>query len=300
MGRFQGPWPALVTPFTRAGDVNAPVLRDVVEYLLGKSIGGLYVCGSTGEGIYMSVEERRLVAETVLAQVQGRAPVIVHVGCVSVRDAVTLAQHARAAGADGIASIIPPLYRDAQSIYDYFAAISAATPTLPLLSYIFGGPVDAVALMRKLMEISTVAGCKYTGPDMHEFRQIVALSASYSGPHEWTVFSGMDEECLFAAMFGASGNIGSTLNYIPGVYREIHACQQSGDFARGLELQLAANETTRIMFSFGYMGALKEAMRILGFDCGQPRLPNRPFPAEQSAAMRAQLKRADFFALAEL
>lgn len=55
---FHGAWPALITPATADGEVNCAVLRDLVEYLIGKGIGGLYVCGSTGEGLQLSVEER--------------------------------------------------------------------------------------------------------------------------------------------------------------------------------------------------------------------------------------------------
>lgn len=300
MGTFEGAWPALATPFRRDDQVNVASLRGLVEYLTGKGIGGLYVCGSTGEGVYMTADERKTVAETVIDQVNGRVPVIVHVGSMVLPDAVALARHAQAIGADGIASIIPPQYHDAQSIVDYFAALSQAAPDTPLLSYIFGGPMDATALMRKLMCIPTVTGSKYTGPNMYELRQIIELGCEHRGATPWTVFSGMDEECYFASLFGASGNIGSTLNYIPGVYREIHKARAAGDAARGTELQLQANELTRILFAFGFMGAMKHVIGMLGFDYGQPRLPGRPFPKEQAAALEAQLKAADFGRLAAL
>ncbi|MEX1018815.1 MAG: dihydrodipicolinate synthase family protein [Litorilinea sp.] len=301
MSRFQGAWPALITPFTRdGGDVNVPMLRQLVDYLIGYGVGGFYVCGSTGEGVYMTVAERQLTLATVVEQTNGRVPVIAHVGTMVSRDAVALSSHAQSVGVNAIASIIPPLYANVDSIYEYFHALGAAAPDTRLLTYIFGGPTDAVALMRKLMPIETVAGSKYTGPNMHEFRQILDLGAEYAGKFEWTAFSGMDEECLFAAQFGANGNIGSTLNYFPGVYREIHASWAAKDMARGTELQLQANEVTRILFGYGFMGAMKEVMRMLGLDCGQPRLPNRPFSAEKSAALKAELDAVDFFTLAAM
>jgi N-acetylneuraminate lyase len=299
MSGFQGAWPALVTPFTRDDEVSAPVLRQLVDYLIGQGIGGFYVCGSTGEGVYMSVVERKLVTETVLEQANGRVPVIAHVGSMALNDAKLLARHAQDAGCAAIASIIPPQYNSVESIYDYYHALGAAVPQTLLLSYIFGGPIDAAGLMRKLMSIPTMAGSKYTGPNMYEFRQIVDLGRAYHGPYAWTVFSGMDEQCFFAAQFGASGNIGSTLNYMAGVYREIHACRAAHDMARGIELQLQANEVTRILFDYGFMGAMKEVLRLLGFDCGQPRLPARPFAAEKSAALRTELDAVDFFTLAK-
>ena len=295
MRSFNGVWPALVTPFTAEDTVNVPVLRELVEYLIDKRVDGFYVCGTTGEGIYMSVEERKLIAEIVLKQLRGRVPAIVHVGCVSVRDAVALAQHAQRVGAAGVSSILPPFYSNPQSLHNYFATIAAAVPNLPLLTYIFGGPMDAVALMREWMKIPNVVGTKYTGPNMYEFRHIVELRSD-----GWTVFSGMDEQCLFAAMFGASGNIGSTLNFMPGVYREIHACCKNGDLTRGRELQIRANKVTSVLLPFGFPGALKEVMGMLGFDCGKPRLPNLPLLEEKRDSLHAQLEAVDFSKLAEM
>lgn len=106
---FHGAWPALLTPTAPDGGVNVAMLREITEYMVGKGVGGIYLCGSTGEGVFMSVPERRQVTEAVMAQVAGRVPVIVHVGAVATRHAVALAEHARDAGADGVASILPPL-----------------------------------------------------------------------------------------------------------------------------------------------------------------------------------------------
>ena len=295
MFSFSGAWPALVTPFTAEDKVNVVVLRELVEYLLDKRVGGFYVCGGTGEGLFMLLEERKLVTETVVDQVNGRVPVIAHIGSMVVSDAIELAEHAQGVGAAGISSVIPPMFQDGESLYTYFARVGAGAPDLPLLTYIFGGPMDAVALMRRLMEIPTVAGTKYTGPNMYEFREIVELRGD-----NWSIFSGMDEQCIYAAMQGACGNIGSTLNYMPGIYREVHNSYKKGDIAQGQELQVRANQVTRVLFSFGFFGALKEVMRMLGFDCGKPRLPHLPFAEEKRDALRAELEAIDFFTVAEM
>ena len=295
MSDFSGAWPALVTPFTAEDEVNVSVLRELVDYLIDKRVGGFYVCGGTGEGLFMSPEERKLVTETAVNQVDGRVPVIAHVGSMIVGDAVQLAEHAQAVGAAGISSVIPPMFQDGESLYTYFARVGASAPDIPLLTYIFGGPTDAVGLMQRLMDIPTVAGTKYTGPNMFEFREIVELRQN-----NWSIFSGMDEQCVYAAMQGACGNIGSTLNYTPGIYREIHNSFKMGDIAKGQELQVRANQVTRVLFSFGFFGALKEVMRMLGFDCGSPRLPQRTFAEEKRDDLRAQLEAIDFFTVAAM
>ena len=295
MFNFSGAWPALVTPFTTEDQVNVVVLRELVEYLIDKGIGGFYVCGGTGEGLFMSPGERKVVTETVVDQVNGRVPVIAHIGSMIVGDAVQLAAHAQQVGVAGISSVIPPMFQQSESLYAYFARVGAAAPEVPLLTYIFGGPTDAVALMRKLMAIPTVAGAKYTGPNMYEFREIVGLREE-----NWSIFSGMDEQCIYAAMQGACGNIGSTLNYIPGIYRVMHSSYQEGNIAKGHELQVRANQVTGVLFSFGFFGALKEVMRMLGFDCGKPRLPQLPFAEEKRDALRSELEVIDFFTVAEM
>ena len=295
MFNFSGAWPALVTPFTAEDQVNVVVLQELVEYLIDKGIGGFYVCGGTGEGLFMSPEERKIVTETVVDQVNGRVPVIAHIGSMIVGDAVQLAAHAQRVGVAGISSVIPPMFQQSESLYAYFARVGAAAPEVPLLTYIFGGPTDAVALMRELMAIPTVAGAKYTGPNMYEFREIVGLRDD-----NWNIFSGMDEQCIYAAMQGACGNIGSTLNYTPGIYREIHSSYKKGNIAKGHELQVRVNQVTGVLFSFGFFGALKEVMGMLGFDCGKPRLPQLPFVEEKRDALRSELEAIDFFAVAEM
>ena len=289
MRKFNGAWPALVTPFTSDNRVNVSVLKDLTDYLVDRNVGGFYLCGSTGQGIHMSVAERKLTAETVIEQLKGQKPVIVHVGSQVTSDAVELAQHAQAAGADGISSIIPAGYTDIASTCAYFSSVAKAVPSLPFLPYLFTSSTSPVALIEALNDLPNLAGTKYTGPNMYEFRHTVEARQG-----SWSVFSGMDEQCIFAAMFGACGNIGSTLNVIPGIYREMHHCLQQGDLVRGRDLQLQANRVTEVLFNFGFHGALKAALKMLGFDCGQPRLPAQPFPASKTHALRSALEAVDF------
>ncbi|MBN1875743.1 MAG: dihydrodipicolinate synthase family protein [Anaerolineae bacterium] len=296
MSKFRGIWPALLTPYDVQGDVNLPVLRELIEYLLDKQVDGFYVCGTTGEGLWLSVPERKAVTEAVLDQVHGRVPVIVHVGTVATRDAVLLAEHARDAGASGVSSVLPPVRRQVESIYLHYETIAHAVPELPFLVYVFGGETDAVSLLCELLKrIPNLGGAKYTGPNMYEFRHIVELR-----DEDWTAFSGMDEQCLFAAMFGASGNIGSTLNFMPGVYREIHRSYQAGALLHAQDLQLRANRVTRVLHSFGSFGAMRAIMYRLGFDCGEPRLPNVPLAPEKYDLLCEALDMAGFAELAAL
>jgi len=286
----------VVTPATPDGGVDVAMTGQLTETLIGKGIGGLYLCGSTGEGVFLSVAERKQVTETVMAQVAGRIPVIVHVGAVATRHGVELARHARDAGADGVASILPPFGRGPEETLTHYETIAAAVPDVGFYPYLFGGEVDAVSLMQELQHrVPNLAGAKYTGPNLYELEAVILL-----GEGAWSIFSGMDEVCAYAAMVGTTANIGTTLNLMPGVYREIHASVESGDFVRARDLQVRANHVTRVLHRFGVFGALFEALRLLGMDCGEARMPRSPLAAGKRMAFRDALAEAGFEELSKM
>lgn len=292
---FEGIWPALVTPFTEAHQVNVPVLRDLVQFLLDKQVDGLFVGGTTGEGIYMPVADRKRILETVLTQVNGRIPVIMHVGAVASGDAADLSRHAAEHGAAGVSSILPPLYTNWTALQHYFELIAGAAPDLPLFVYMLMPNYDATALMRELIKIPTISGGKYTGPNMYEMRQIIDLRDK-----SWSIWSGMDEQCVYAAMMGATGAIGSTLNIMPGVFRKIREAVKAGDYTTAQDLQVRVNKVIAVMVANSYQPALKEVLTLLGLPCGDPNLPYLPLTDSQRASLHAGLAETDFAELAKL
>jgi len=292
---FTGVWPALVTPNIPDGGINEAVLRQLAEYLIGKGVDGFYVGGTTGEGIFMPVTDRKRLVEIVLSQVADRVPIIVHVGAIALGDAIDLARHARDHGAVGVSSVLPPLYDNIEIISLYFEALARAVPDAPLYSYLLNPRLDAVALMQRLARIPSVAGTKYTGSNMFELQQIVELSDA-----DWTIFSGMDEQCAYAAMVGVTACVGSTLNFMPGVYKAIQDNIQHGEHARAQELQVSANHVTAALTKVGFQGALYEVLGMLGFDCASPRLPRQPLTDGQRVTLRETLTTTDFRALVEM
>ncbi|MEI2692260.1 MAG: dihydrodipicolinate synthase family protein [Anaerolineae bacterium] len=295
MRPFSGFWPALITPYTADDQINLTVLRELVDYHLSKQVTGFYLCGSTGEGAFQTVAERKLVTETVMARVDGRVPIIVHVGAAVLNDATHLARHAQESGAAGISSILPPVIYNQQGVVPFFERVAAAAPELPFLPYLLGVSRDVMTLMHEMAHIPTLAGTKYTGPNMYEMNQVVRFRSE-----GWTVFSGMDEQAALGLMYGAAGIIGSTFNLMPGVYREIYASVRRGDHAQALDLQRRANRITELMIRHGFVGAFREGMRLLGFDCGQPRLPNLPLPEEKRASLHASFQELGLADLAAL
>lgn len=296
MRRFGGCWPALVTPADAQSHVDETCLTALIEYLVARRVDGLYIGGSTGEGLSQTLGQRLRLTEAVLQAVAGRVPVIVHVGAVALEDAITLARHAAGHEADGISSILPPGYDTGDSLWRFYASIARAAPSLPLLAYILNDSRGTISLMRRLQQLPQLAGAKYTGPDMYVFRQMVELGAG----REWSMFTGMDEMCVHGVLAGAAGNIGSTLNFMPGVYSEIRRLVLADKTVAAQALQDRANCITTILHRFGYMGAQCVALEMLGFDPGQPRLPNLPLAAAAAASLRRELEDSEFRELCAL
>lgn len=295
MTGFSGIWPALVTPFTADNEINTDTVVKLVEYHLEKGVGGFYVCGSTGSGVYLSVAERKLMLETVMHTVAGHVPVIAHVGTVSVTDAVELARHAQAQRAAGFSSIIPPLYPTLEAVLAYYETLAQAAPDLAFLPYLVRPDSSSLDLVQRLLHLPNLRGAKYTGPNMYEFGQIVAL-----GDENWSVFAGMDEQCIFAAMSGACGHIGSTMNVMPGVYIHIRRRLADGDHAGAMALQQRANAITQVMHTVNFGGGLYALMELMGFECGDPRLPGTPLPAEEKQRYYAALEAAGLWDVVEM
>jgi dihydrodipicolinate synthase/N-acetylneuraminate lyase len=130
---------------------------------------------------------------------------------------------------------------------------------------------------------------------MYEYKQIVDLR-----DEDWTIFAGMDPQVAFAAMFGGSANIGTTLNYHPGIYREIHKAVAQEDFVKARDLQIRANRVTQVLHKYGLMSALRIAMLMLGFDVGGPRLPNQPLSDEMIPEVQQALEDVDFLEIAAM
>ena len=295
MTTFDGFWPALLTPYTPNDEINLTVLCELVDYHLAKQVTGFYICGSTGEGAFQSTEERLKIAETILDRVKNRVPVIVHVGASSINESVRLARHASEAGAAGISSIVPPVVYNPAGIAPFLEKIAASAPNLPFFPYLFGGNINSLALLKELAHIPNFLGTKYFGANMYEMGQIAAFRSE-----RWTVFSGMDEQAALGLMYGAHGVIGSTLNFMPGAYRKMIEHLRAGEAEKALEMQKRANRVTQIMLGLGFVGCMRASMSQLGFDVGNPRLPNLSLPPEKRADLFAQLTAAGFDELAAL
>jgi len=285
--------PALLTPFTPDNRVDEAGLDRLIAFLLDHGVDGLYLCGSTGEGLLLTEEERCQVVEVALRAVAGRVPVIVHVGALSTGTAERLAAHAHQAGAAAVAAV-PPFYFPVgkEAIQEHFRRISRAA-RLPL--YVYNIPTATVVnvgatLVGSLFHEGTIQGVKYTAYDLLAFREIIETC----GPG-LNIFAGPDEILLPFLLMGAHGGIGTTPNCLPGLFVRLYAAWREGRLEEAQRLQFQVDRLVLLLGRYGVIPATKAVMGFLGLPCGEPRAPLLPLTPAQKTELKTELERLGFF-----
>ena len=288
---------ATLTPLHPDGAVNLEPIPRIVDLLERTGVSGIYICGSTGEGISLTGEERRAVAAAYVAAAKGRMKTVVQVGHNSLREAQELAAHAAKIGADAISATAPSYFKisTVSMLVDCMAEIAAGAPQTPFYYYhipaLTGAALDMVEFLPAAdAKIGNLVGMKYTTPQAFEYQACLNLQDG-----RFDVLWGCDEMFLSALATGARGAIGSTYNIAAPLYLEILAAFQAGDMQEAQRLQLLSVKMIRVMLSHPFLAIMKWLLGLYGVECGGCRLPQANLTAEQTAKVRAQLDEMGFF-----
>lgn len=280
--KYCGIIPAFYACYDEEGAVSPERTRALARHLLAKGVKGLYVNGSSGECIYQSKEERKLILEQVMEAVRGEMTVIAHVGCNNTADSCELAEHAERLGVDGIASI-PPIYfhLPENSIAKYWNDISAAAPNTDFFIYNIpqlAGVSLTMGLFQEMLKNPRVRGVKNSSMPVQDIQMF-----KDAGGRERIVFNGPDEQLAGGLAMGADGGIGGTYGVMPELYLAIKRLVDDGDIRKATEIQ---NEADRIIYAMcnckGNLYAVMKAILKIneGLELGSVRAPLAPVAAE--------------------
>lgn len=284
---FKGVIPAVITVFDQHEEIDEVSTRAFIRYLLSFNIGGLYLTGSTGEGFLMTPEERMRYVDIVMSEVNGKVPVVVHVGAISTKTSIALAQHAERAGADGISSVPPFYWRFTENqIIDYYRDIAEST-SIPMIVYnIPLAGLMSIQTIVKLSKLKNVAGIKYTASTLYEVTQIKDACGQ-----SFLVYGGADEMASSNLALGVEGIIGSFYNMIPDLFIQIDNAVRLGDQSEATRLQGQALRIIMNILAHGSMtAAMKACLRHAGVPAGYARRPFNNFtPEEENAIIQSLL-----------
>ena len=283
--KYEGVIPAFYACYDENGEVSPERVRALTQYHIDKGVQGVYVNGSSGECIYLSVEDRKLILENVMAVAKGKLTVIAHVACNNTKDSVELAKHAESLGVDAIAAIPPIYFRlPAYSIARYWNDMSKAAPNTDFIIYNIpqlSGTTLTRDLYAEMRKNPRVIGVKNSSMPTQDIQMFVA-----DGGDDHIVFNGPDEQFISGRVIGAKAGIGGTYGVMPDLFLKLNELIKESDFETAKELQYAINDVSYKMVSgrANLYAVIKEILRLNEkLDLGSVRAPLEPLHEEDLA-----------------
>lgn len=292
--KLKGFFPAPYTPFHPNGKVNSEIIPTYSAWLKEQRVHGVFAGGTTGEGLLLTIRERKELAEAWMAHQAEDFKVIIHVGAPSIEDAKELARHSASISADATSTMAPIFLKPGSipALIHYCKEIAAEAPELPFYYYHIPQVTGVDFMMIDFLEqaetqIPNLKGIKYSGTNIMD----VLLCAEYNHKKMDIVY-GQDEKLLAGLAYGLESAIGSTYNYMAPLYHKLVKAFQSGDMAKARELQTVSAKFVRYMDLFG--GGIRVGKRIMkeiGIDCGGLRSPGMTISEKEWNAFQNLLRK---------
>ncbi len=271
MFKPQGILPALVTPFSKDGkQLNEEALRSLVSRCIELGVGGVVPCGTTGEFVNLTINERKKVIDIVVDEVNGKVKVIAGTGASGTEQALEMTRYAKDAGVDA-ALIVTPFYLKPtnRGIYEHFDTI-ASQIELPIVLYNIP-QVTGVQLpwqmVEDLAQIPNIVGLKDSSGQLSYILAVLEKVRD-----KINVMCGHDEVVVAALAAGCSGAILASANFMPDVWVKIYNAIEKGDLKTAREIQYKVQKIARIIAKSGAVGT-KEALNMMGIKVGPVRPP---------------------------
>lgn len=289
MRSIHGILPAAITPLDDSGRFVPETFERLLARLYGAGVDGVYVCGTTGEGTLLPLDQRQAIVETAVGATPPDRTVIVHVGGPSLPDAIALAAHAARAGAHAVSSLPPTSSPFSFSdVFRYYQALAQASD-LPLLVYYYPEISPSIATADQLEAVCAlpnVCGVKFTDFDLYRM-------ASMGRPGR-AVFNGRDEALAAGLLMGATGGIGTFYNVAPELFVGIYKAASLGRWEDARAGQLRANVLIRAVLRHPLFPAIKQMLAWSGIDCGACLPPRGRLEPGQQKTLRNELAAAGF------
>ncbi|MBE7529175.1 MAG: dihydrodipicolinate synthase family protein [Chloroflexi bacterium] len=276
-----GVTPAMATPVLADGyTVNTAVIPQLADFLIQAGVRGLFVGGTTGEGVLLAETERMRLHEAALAAADGRVPVILHIGTNRLDTAVTLARHAAELGADAIAVVTPYFYgMDDDGLAAYYETLAASVPELPLLLYdipqMATNGISPELFARLGNSIPSLAGIKTSRGDAQIIRRHIVAA-----PERAMVLVGNEAIALGSLAMGAHGLISGLSTAVPEPFVALTAAFAAGNLTEAQRQHRLINRLLPCLPAGARIGGIKQILTERGLDVGTavpPRaMPDKP------------------------
>ncbi len=273
--KLRGVHIAFNAPFDAEGEVSPDAVKKLIDCYRNTGVDGIYVCGSTGEGFVLSIDERKRTLEAAMQAAHGDLTVIAHIGAAATRDSIELAKHAASIKVDAISSV-PCVYyklKEAEIKANWSNIIDSTD--LPFIIYNIPHTTGydlSMELFSDMASIEKVYGLKNSTFNAYQILQFRKVAGD-----DFVIYNGPDEQYLAGRLMGADGGIGGSYGVMPELYAAMERAIQKNDIKTAQQLQRAVDHIISQMYSLSsFCGAAKEIIKIRFTDIGAPRLPQAP------------------------
>lgn len=273
--KLRGVHIAFNTPFDGEGEVSPDAVKKLIDCYRNTGIDGVYVCGSTGEGFVLNIDERKRVLEAAMEAANGDLTVIAHIGAAATRDSIELAKHAASIKADAISSVPCVYYKLKEAeIKANWSNIIASTD-LPFIIYNIPSTTGydlSTELFGDMVSIEKVYGIKNSTFNAYQILQFRKAAGD-----DFVIYNGPDEQYLAGRLMGADGGIGGSYGVMPELYAAMERAIRKTNIKTAQQLQGAVDHIISQMYSLSsFCGAAKEIIKTRFTNIGVPRLPQAP------------------------
>lgn len=297
MMKLKGLIAAPFTPLDEKGELELAQIGTLARLYERNGIKGAFVCGSTGEGVSLSMKEKKQVMEKWGEVKSEHLKVLFMLGGTCLTEMQELAAYAQRCKLDGISILCPYYFKPSsvEHLVNFCQEVAGSVPELPFYYYhipaLTGGNFSMLEFLELADEqIPSLAGIKYTHPNIMEFH---TCSRYKNGKYD--LLWGIDEGLLSGLAIGATGAVGSTYNYAAPLYHKIIEAFEEGNMKQAEEMQFKAVQMVQLLVKYGGTGAGKAFMKLIGVDCGWFRQPIQPLSEKALQGLRTELDNIGFF-----
>lgn len=295
---LQGLISAPFAPFNGNGKLDINLIPSYYAFLKKNGITGAFINGSTGEGVSLTLEEKKEIAQAWADCTNHDADfkVMVFLGGTCLADCINLAKHAYEIGLYAVSLTAPFYFKPANvdMLAQACIMVGESIPDMPLYYYhipvLTGVNVPMYDLLKALDEkLPNFAGVKYTHEDFMDYQSCMSYQNG-----KYDMLWGRDENMLSALVLGAKGSVGSTFNYAAPLYYDLIAAFNANDLVKARELQQKSIDMIRLLGKYGGISVGKAYMKVTGIDLGEFRLPVKNMSAEQFESFKIDVESLNF------
>ncbi len=273
--------PPMITPLLRRDQLDVTGLERVLERVIAGGVHGVFILGTTGEAPSLSYQLRREVIDRTCQFVRGRVPIIVGITDTSVVEAINLARHAAAAGAQAVVTAAPYYFPEGQPELIEWA--QKLVPDLPLPVYFYNMPQMTKVIfepetIRQLTQLTGIAGLKDSSGDLNYYQKLVEVAKTRP---DWRVFVGPELLLVETLRLGGHGGVNGGAQLDPGLLVGLYDATLRGDQAAVERLQARLVQLGEV-YKVGrhastVIKGVKCALNLMGICSGELAEPLRAF-----------------------